>query len=117
MSQPSLCEVRVRGGLLPVWTQAGGPTALVFLHYWGGSRRTFAPVIASLSSRCTVVVYDQRGWGAARDLPGPYGINQLAATERRPSRSNPTGQIHGWKTILNALTVHYGDRIEAASCP
>jgi pimeloyl-ACP methyl ester carboxylesterase len=78
MSQPSLREVRVRGGLLPVWTQTGGPTALVFLHYWGGSRRTFAPVIASLSSRWTVVVYDQRGWGAARDLPGPYGINQLA---------------------------------------
>ena len=78
MSEPSLCEVRVQGGLLPVWSQADGPTALVFLHYWGGSRRTFAPVIASLSSRCTVVVYDQRGWGAARDLPGPYGINQLA---------------------------------------
>jgi pimeloyl-ACP methyl ester carboxylesterase len=35
-------------------------------------------VIASLLSGCTVVVYDQRGWGAARDLPGPYGINQLA---------------------------------------
>jgi pimeloyl-ACP methyl ester carboxylesterase len=79
MSQHSLHEVRVRGGLLPVWTQADGPTALVFLHYWGGSRRTFAPVIASLSSRCTVVTYDQRGWGAARDLPGPYGIDQLAA--------------------------------------
>ena len=78
MSQPSLREVRVRGGLMPVWTHADGPTALVFLHYWGGSRRTFAPVIASLSSRCTVVVYDQRGWGAARDLPGPYGIDQLA---------------------------------------
>ncbi len=78
MSQPSLCEVSVQGGLLPVWTQADGPTALVFLHYWGGSRRTFTPVIASLSSTCTVVVYDQRGWGAARDLPGPYGIDQHA---------------------------------------
>jgi pimeloyl-ACP methyl ester carboxylesterase len=78
MSQSSLREVRVHGGLLPVWTQADGPSALVFLHYWGGSRRTFAPVIANLSSRCAVVVYDQRGWGAARDLPGPYGIDQLA---------------------------------------
>jgi pimeloyl-ACP methyl ester carboxylesterase len=47
--------------LLPVWAQADGPTALVFLHYWGGSRRTFAPVIARLTSGCTVVVYDQRG--------------------------------------------------------
>ena len=78
MSQLRLRRVCVRGGLLPVWTHADGPTALVFLHYWGGSRRTFAPVIASLSSGCTVVVYDQRGWGAARDLPGPYGISQLA---------------------------------------
>ena len=35
----------------------------------------------------------------------------LVATERRPNRSNPTGKINGWKTILNALTIHYGDRI------
>jgi pimeloyl-ACP methyl ester carboxylesterase len=78
MSEPSLCGVSVCGGLLPVWTQGNGPMSLVFLHYWGGSRRTFAPVIASLTSECTVVAYDQRGWGAARDLPGPYGIDQLA---------------------------------------
>jgi putative transposase len=38
----------------------------------------------------------------------------LVAVEKRPNRSNPTGQINGWKTILNALTIHYGDRIEAA---
>jgi putative transposase len=38
----------------------------------------------------------------------------LVATERRPNRANPTGQINGWKKILNALTIHYGDRIEAA---
>jgi putative transposase len=38
----------------------------------------------------------------------------LVATERRQNRSNPTGQISGWTTILNALTIHYGDRIEAA---
>jgi transposase-like protein len=38
----------------------------------------------------------------------------LVATERRPNRSNPTGQINGWKTILNALTIHYSDRIQAA---
>jgi putative transposase len=39
----------------------------------------------------------------------------LVATERRPNRSNPTGQINGWKTILNALTIHYGDRIAEAN--
>ena len=25
-----------------------------------------------------MVSYDHRGWGAARDLPGPYGISELA---------------------------------------
>lgn len=38
----------------------------------------------------------------------------LVATERRPNRSNPTGRINGWKQILNTLTIHYGDRIQAA---
>ena len=71
-------EVDVRGGRLPVWTQAGEPATLVFLHIWGGSHRTFAPVIARLTSGCAVVSYDHRGWGAARGLPGPYGISELA---------------------------------------
>ena len=39
----------------------------------------------------------------------------LVATERRKNRSNPTGRINGWKHILNILTIHYGDRIEAAT--
>jgi putative transposase len=39
----------------------------------------------------------------------------LVATERRPNRANPTGKINGWKTILNALTIHYGERIAATN--
>ncbi len=35
----------------------------------------------------------------------------LVATARRKNRSNLTGQINGWKHILNTLTMHYGDRI------
>ena len=35
----------------------------------------------------------------------------LVATTRKKNRENLTGRINGWKTILNALTVHYGDRI------
>jgi putative transposase len=38
----------------------------------------------------------------------------LVATERRPNRANPAGRINSWKPILNALTIHYGDRIQAA---
>jgi pimeloyl-ACP methyl ester carboxylesterase len=78
MDSTNMREVNVRGGRLPVWIQAGDQPALVFLHYWGGSHRTFDPVIGRLSSRSAVVSYDQRGWGAARALPGPYGIDQLA---------------------------------------
>jgi putative transposase len=39
----------------------------------------------------------------------------LVATQRRPNRENLTGKTNGWKTILNALTVHYGDRITATN--
>lgn len=38
----------------------------------------------------------------------------LVATQRRPNRENLTGKTNGWKHILNALTVHYGDRITGA---
>jgi len=35
----------------------------------------------------------------------------LVSIERRKNRTNPTGRINGWKTILNTLTIHYGDRL------
>ncbi|WP_419838681.1 hypothetical protein [Candidatus Poriferisodalis sp.] len=37
----------------------------------------------------------------------------LIATARRKNRTNLAGKTNGWKAILNALTVHYGDRIAA----
>ena len=39
----------------------------------------------------------------------------LVAIHKRTNRENMTGQIAGWKHILNALTIHYSDRITAAS--
>lgn len=35
----------------------------------------------------------------------------LVAIERQKNRENMTGQINGWKQILNTLTIHYGERI------
>jgi hypothetical protein len=35
----------------------------------------------------------------------------LTATQKRKNRQDMTGQIHGWKQILNTLTIHYGDRL------
>jgi transposase-like protein len=37
----------------------------------------------------------------------------LVANQKRPNRSNLAGKTNGWKHILNALTIHYGDRIAA----
>ena len=39
----------------------------------------------------------------------------LVATTRRQNRENMTGRIHNWKTVLNALTIHYGDRLTPTS--
>src|ERR1700712_3002732 len=35
----------------------------------------------------------------------------LAVIERRHNRQNPTGEIFGWKAILNTLAMTYGDRL------
>lgn len=35
----------------------------------------------------------------------------LVATARRKNRTDLIGGTHGWKQILNALTIHYGDRL------
>jgi len=38
----------------------------------------------------------------------------LVATTRRKNRADLIGQISSWKEILNALTIHYGERLNAA---
>jgi pimeloyl-ACP methyl ester carboxylesterase len=57
-----------------------GPT-LVFLHYWGGTARTWKPVIDRLPGRGTLSI-EARGWGRSRNLPGPYTLEQLARDTR-----------------------------------
>jgi putative transposase len=39
----------------------------------------------------------------------------LACLERRPNRTNPIGQIAGWKGILNTPPMTYGDRLAQLS--
>jgi hypothetical protein len=33
----------------------------------------------------------------------------LTIREKVPNNTNAVGKINGWKSILNALTIHYGD--------
>lgn len=56
-----------------------GETMLVFLHYWGGSARTWKPVIARLNQSARCVALNLRGWGGSRAPDGDYGLDAMAA--------------------------------------
>jgi 3-oxoadipate enol-lactonase len=55
-----------------------GEPALLFLHYWGGSARTWNTVTRWLSADFRCVAYDQRGWGGSDAPPQGYSIRDLA---------------------------------------
>lgn len=57
--------------------RSGTAPALVFLHYWGGSRRTWRPVLTRLHPDQAFVNYDQRGWGDSANAAGPYDLQRL----------------------------------------
>jgi len=52
---------------------------LIFLHYWGGSARTWDHVTAILSASHRTFAIDLRGWGQSEAPPNGYGLNDLAA--------------------------------------
>ncbi|MFF8860791.1 alpha/beta fold hydrolase [Streptomyces sp. NPDC015139] len=73
----------VRGGQVYAHVRDGDGPALIFLHYWGGSRRTWIPVLRRLDPGQGFVAYDQRGWGDSASVPGPFGLEQLAEDAER----------------------------------
>lgn len=54
--------------------------ALIFLHFWGGSSRTFSKLTPLLSSTYPIFTIDFRGWGSSTGPPSPeaYSISNLA---------------------------------------
>jgi pimeloyl-ACP methyl ester carboxylesterase len=68
----------VEGGQVYAHVREGDGLPLIFLHYWGGSRRTWIPVLQRLDPGQGFVAYDQRGWGDSTSVPGPYDLDQLA---------------------------------------
>lgn len=73
----------VQGGQVYAHVREGDGPALIFLHYWGGSRRTWIPVLQRLDPGQGFVAYDQRGWGDSTGVPGPYDLEQLADDAQR----------------------------------
>lgn len=55
-----------------------GEPALLFLHYWGGSARTWKAVTSQLATDFRCIAYDQRGWGESDAPPQGYSIRDLA---------------------------------------
>jgi pimeloyl-ACP methyl ester carboxylesterase len=63
---------------LNVRDQGQGENALFFLHYWGGSSRTWCEVIERLENDFRCIAYDHRGWGNSDSSPSGYRIEDLA---------------------------------------
>ncbi|MDE3240020.1 MAG: alpha/beta fold hydrolase [Paracoccaceae bacterium] len=55
-----------------------GAPALVFLHYWGGSSRTWRHVIPALAPAFRTIAVDQRGWGRSDKPVAGYALSDLA---------------------------------------
>lgn len=77
-------HVDSNGVRIHVEDQGTGAPALVFLHYWGGSSRTWNAVVDALQIDCRTVRPDLRGWGRTVTMPswdGPvgYGLSDYAA--------------------------------------
>jgi Predicted hydrolases or acyltransferases (alpha/beta hydrolase superfamily) len=55
-----------------------GLPALVFLHYWGGSARTWRHVTALLAPTYRTIATDHRGWGESDAPVSGYALADLA---------------------------------------
>jgi pimeloyl-ACP methyl ester carboxylesterase len=55
-----------------------GDPALVFLHYWGGTHRTWSAVISALKDSYRCVSYDSRGWGESEGPSDGFTMADLA---------------------------------------
>ncbi len=74
----ALHTIETTGARLAVRDAGDGDPALVFLHYWGGSARTWDPVLGCLARTVRGVVLNQRGWGGSVATDGRYELDALA---------------------------------------
>jgi pimeloyl-ACP methyl ester carboxylesterase len=63
---------------LNVEERGSGEVSLVFLHYWGGTHRTWNKVVSQLENSFLAVTYDMRGWGKSDPAENGYSIAELA---------------------------------------
>ena len=71
-------RVATNGIGINVEEQGGGDLALVFLHYWGGSCRTWRHVTTALAASYHTIAVDHRGWGESDAPEAGYALGDLA---------------------------------------
>lgn len=71
-------DIQTRSTRIHVNEQGRGDPALVFLHYWGGSSRTWDIVAGKLSDEYRAIATDHRGWGDSAAPERGYAITDLA---------------------------------------
>lgn len=100
------------------------PTYPAMVAMWRRSWPEFTPFLA-FPVEVRKIIYTTNGieslnarFRAATRRRGHFPDEQsalkvlyLAARKREKNRPNPTGQIPGWKSILNTLSLTYGDRL------
>lgn len=59
--------------------QGQGARSLVFLHYWGGSSRTWRHVTGALAHGYRTIAIDHRGWGRSDAPLSGHSLKDLAA--------------------------------------
>lgn len=72
-------EIETNGTRIHIKQCGSGDLALVFLHYYGGSSRTWDRVANQLSDRYRIIATDHRGWGESEAPADGYRIADLAA--------------------------------------
>lgn len=71
-------RLAVNGIHINVRERGTGEPSLVFLHYWGGSSRTWEGVMSELSDRFRTIATDHRGWGESDAPETGYELTDLA---------------------------------------
>lgn len=70
--------IETNGATIRLIDRGDGEPALVFLHYWGGSSRTWQAVIGRLAGTARCIALDQRGWGQSIATDGRCDLAAMA---------------------------------------
>jgi 3-oxoadipate enol-lactonase len=71
-------KYQILGLSINVEQHGSGEPTVVFLHYWGGTSRTWRKVAAELQGKFATVAYDARGWGQSDKTSAGYALADLA---------------------------------------